>query len=172
MQLRRDPARSHALLFVVAASTAAIMSACATDKKPETKASCPPSCDQPKIPTGVPRFEVVKDEAAGPSDGQDVTIRVVLKEKVKRDKIYPALHFLYRYAMTRNTFEPRSFTGEFYSSDTEASAGTRPVAKVWKKQGDKGPKCENAIALEFPEQVEKAFAHSLNRGEVEDPDDS
>lgn len=172
------PARRARAAFLLAAGRiaalllSASLLACATDKKSDVKASCPPSCDQPKIPAGVPRFEVVKDEATGPSDGQDVTIRAVLKDKVKRDAIYPALHFLYRYAMTRNTFEPRTFNGELYNSESDATAGSQPAAKVWKAQGDKGPKCENAIKLEFAEQVEKAFAHSLNRAEVEDPDDS
>ena len=38
----------------------------------------------------------------------------------KRDDIYPALQFLYRYAMTRNTFEPTTFLGAFYATDGEA----------------------------------------------------
>jgi hypothetical protein len=32
-------------------------------------------------------------------------MHVALKQKTKRDDIYPALQFLYRYAMTRNTFD-------------------------------------------------------------------
>jgi len=146
--------------------------ACSTDKPSGPTRACPPDCDQPKIPAGVPGFEVVKDEQNGPSDGQDTVIRVVLKQKTKRDQIYPALHFLYRYAMTRNTFEPRTFHGEFYTSASDASSGSKPVAKVWKEQTDKGPKCENTIPLEFPEQVEKAFAHSMNRAEPEDLEDT
>ena len=158
-------------LFLILSPTAALLPACSTEKAAAPKA-CPPDCDQPKIPAGVPAFQVVKDDVTGATDGQDVVIRVVLKQKTKRDAIYPALHFLYRYAMTRNTFEPRNFTGEFYGSEAEATAGTTPQAKVWKAQSDKGPKCDNAIRLELPEQVEKAFAHSLNRGEVEDLDDT
>jgi hypothetical protein len=134
--------------------------------------SCPPDCDQPKIPPGVPPFQVVKDVATGPADGQDVTIAVVLKQPTKRDQIYPALHFLYRYAMTRNPTEPRNFVGEFYTSESDAAAGARQVAKVFREQTDKGPRCENSIKLELPEQVEAAFAHSLNRGEVEDLEDT
>ena len=42
------------------------------------------------------------------------------------------------------------------------------MAKIWRERGDKGPKCENGIKLEFAEEVQKAFDHSLNRGEVED----
>jgi len=155
----------------VFAFVAGTFSACNTDKASAPKA-CPPDCDQPKIPAGVPAFQVVKDEVNGPSDGQVVVIRVVLKQKTKRDDVYPAMHFLYRYAMTRNTFEPVNFTGEFYASDSEASSGTSPVAKVWKEQSDKCPKCENAIKLELPEQVDKAFAHSMNRGESEDLEDT
>jgi hypothetical protein len=144
---------------------------CKTDKE-SPAASCPPDCDQPKMPPGVPAFRVVKDDITGPSDGQDVTIRVVLKQKTKRDAIYPSLQFLYRYAMTRKTFEPRNFNGEVYTSESAAAAGTSPVAKIWKGQADKGPKCENAIPMELPEQVEKAFAYSMNRGEIEDLEDT
>jgi len=165
------PVRSLALTVSALALAFAVSGGCTKDQTAVQK-SCPPDCDQPKIPAGVPAFEVVKDESTGPTDGQDVTIRVVLKQKTKRDQIYPALHFLYRYAMTRGTFEPRNFTGEFYTSDSEATSGTAPAAKIWKGQTDNGPKCENTIKLELPEQVAKAFAHSLNRGEVEDLDDT
>ena len=156
------------------ATMVALFSGCPSTEKSGASAarSCPPDCDQPKIPAGVPSFQVVKDGATGPEDGQDVTIRVVLKQKTKRDQIYPALHFMYRYAMTRNPTEPRNFVGEFYKSEADAAAGTGQVAKVWREQTDKGPKCENAIKLELPEQVERAFAHSLNRGEVEDLEDT
>jgi hypothetical protein len=74
--------------------------------------------------------------------------------------------------MTRNPTEPRNFVGEFYASDADAAAGNGQVAKVFRQQADKGPKCENAIRLELPEQVERAFAHSLNRGDVEDLEDT
>lgn len=161
-----------AVSALLAAFPVALFSAgCQTEKTAATKA-CPPDCDQPKIPAGVPAFQVVKDVATGPSDGQDVTIRVVLKQKTKRDQVYPALHFLYRYAMTRNSFEPRSFTGEFYTSESDATAGSNFAAKVWRAHEDKGPKCDNTIKLELPEQVERAFAHSMNRGEVEDLEDT
>jgi hypothetical protein len=152
----------------------ALVAGCPSGDKSGTGAarSCPPDCDQPKIPPGVPAFQVVKDSATGPADGQDVTIRVVLRQKTKRDQIYPALHFLYRYAMTRNPTEPRNFVGEFYASDSDAAAGNGQVAKVFREQTDKGPKCENAIKLELPEQVERAFAHSMNRGDVEDLEDT
>lgn len=129
-------------------------------------------CDQPKIPPGVPAFTVVSDDVTGPTDGQDVKLRVALRQKTKRDDIYPALHFLYRYAMTRNTFEPVNFVGEFYNTEGEAQTGGNPTAKVWRERSDKGPKCENGIRLEFAEEVQKAFDHSLNRGEVEDLSDS
>jgi hypothetical protein len=159
-------------LFLVAlAPVVGLISGCTTDKAAAPRV-CPPDCDQPKMPPGVPPFQVVKDVGTGPSDGQDVIVRVVLKQKTKRDQIYPALHFLYRYAMTRNTFEPRNFTGEFYTSEADAASGSAFVAKVWREQTDKGPRCENAIKLELPEQVERAFAHSLNRGEVEDLEDT
>ena len=158
-------------LVVTGVAAAALSSGCTSDRPAAPKA-CPPDCDQPKIPPGVPPFQVVKDESTGPSDGQDVIIRVVLKQKVKRDQIYPALHFLYRYAMTRNTFEPRNFTGEFYNGEGEAASGAHFAAKIWRAHEDKGPKCDNTIRLDLQEQVEKAFAHSMNRGEVEDLEDT
>jgi len=162
---------SRVALLLALGLAPALFAGCSTDKTGPARA-CPPDCDQPKMPAGVPPFQVVKDDMKGPSDGQDVSVRVVLKQKTKRDAIYPALQFLYRYAMTRGTFEPRNFTGEFYTSESEAASGTAPVAKIWKEQSDKGPKCENAIKMELPEEVERAFAHSLNRGEVEDLEDT
>jgi hypothetical protein len=144
-----------------------VLPSCKTEQ-PAAPQTC---CDQPKIPPGIAAFTVVRDEVTGPSDGQDVKIHVALKQKTKRDDIYSALQFLYRYAMTRNTFEPTTFLGAFYNSEGEAQTGGNPVAKIWRDRGDKGPKCENAIKLEFPEQVQKAFATSLNRGEEEDLND-
>jgi len=129
-------------------------------------------CDQPKIPAGVPAFTVVRDEVTGPTDGQDVKLHVALKQKTKRDDIYPALQFLYRYAMTRKTFEPTTFLGAFYTTEGEAQTGGNPVAKIWREHGDKGPKCENNIKLEFAEEVDKAFMWSLNRAEPENLDDT
>ncbi len=99
-------------------------------------------------------------------------LHVALKQKTKRDDVYPALQFLYRYAMTRNTFEPTTFLGAFYNTEGEAQTGGNPVAKIWREHGDKGPKCENAIRLEFPEEVQKSFAYSLGRAEPEDLEDT
>jgi len=146
-----------------------VVPSCKTEQPAAPTTSC---CDQPKIPPGIAAFTVVRDEVTGPSDGQDVKIHVALKQKTKRDDIYSALQFLYRYAMTRNTFEPVGFLGAFYNTEGDAQTGANPVAKIWRDRGDKGPKCENAIGLEFPEEVQKAFLHSLNRGVVEDLNDS
>ena len=154
------------------ALAAAVCSLAATACKTEQAAAPQTCCDQPKIPPGIPAFTVVRDEVSGPSDGQDVKLHVALKQKTKRDAIYPALQFLYRYAMTRNTFEPTNFVGAFYTTEGEAQTGGNVVAKIWRERGDKGPKCENAIKLEFPEEVQKAFDQSLNRGEEEDLSDS
>jgi hypothetical protein len=154
------PAAAAAMLVVAGP----LVIGCSTEKPAAPKVCC----DQPKIPPGVPAFTVVTDDVSGPTDGQDVKLRVAFKQKTKRDDVYPALHFLYRYAMTRNTFEPVNFVGEFYNSEGEAQTGGNPAAKVWRERADKGPKCENAIRLEFGEEVQKAFDHSLNRGEVED----
>lgn len=147
---------------------AAVGGSCSTEKAAGPKACC----DQPKIPPGVPAFTVIKDELSGPSDGQIVKLRVTLKQKTKRDDIYPALQFLYRYAMTRESFEPTSFSGEFFTSEGEAQLGTNPAAKIWRERTDSGPKCENNIPLEFAEQVDKAFAYSMNRAVPEDLADS
>jgi hypothetical protein len=129
-------------------------------------------CDQPKIPAGVAGFTVVRDEVTGPTDGQDVKLHVAMKQKTKRDDIYKSMQFLYRYAMTRKTFEPTSFQGSFYATEGEAQTGGRVLAKIWREHGDKGPKCENNIKLEFQEEVDRAFAYSLNRAEPEDLEDT
>ena len=155
---------------LIAASMAALLAlASCQNEKSAAPTTC---CDQPKIPAGVPAFTVVRDEITGPTDGQDVKMHVALKQKTKRDDIYPALQFLYRYAMTRNTFEPTTFLGAFYKTEGDAQTGANPVAKIWREHGDKGPKCENAIPLEFPEEVAKAFQHSLGRDQPEDLEDS
>ena len=143
--------------------------ACPKSEQSSAPTTC---CDQPKIPPNIPGFTVVRDEVSGPSDGQDVKLHVALKQKTKRDDIYPALQFLYRYAMTRKTFEPTTFLGAFYATEGEAQTGGNPVAKIWREHGDKGPKCENNIKLEFPEEVAKAFAWSLNRAEPENLEDT
>jgi len=166
--------RSHSLprsimVFGGAALAALLVVPSCKTEQPAAPTTC---CDQPKVPPGIAAFIVVRDEVSGPSDGQDVKIHVALKQKTKRDDIYSALQFLYRYAMTRNTFEPVGFLGAFYNTEGDAQTGGNPVAKIWRDRGDKGPKCENAIGLEFPEEVQKAFLHSLNRGEVEDLNDS
>lgn len=135
----------------------------------EEKSAAPKTCcDQPKVPAGVPAFTVVVDESTGPTDGQDVKMRVAFKQKTKREDVYSAMHFLYRYAMTRNTFEPVNFTGEFYATEGGAQTGGNPLAKVWRDREAKGPKCENAVPLDFPEEAQRAFDHSLNRDEPED----
>ena len=104
------------------------LAGCKTEQ-PQAPQTC---CDQPKIPPGVPAFTVVRDEATGPTDGQDVKIHVALKQKTKRDDIYPALQFLYRYAMTRDTFEPTNFVGAFY---TTRGRGQDRRQRRWRKSG-------------------------------------
>src|SRR3954467_4700500 len=101
--------------LVFAFVTAAFVTSCTTEKTAGPKACC----DQPKVPAGIPGFTVIYDDVSGPTDGQIVKVRVALKQKTKRDDISPALQFLYRYAMQRNTFEPVSFAGEFYTSEGE-----------------------------------------------------
>ena len=156
----------------IAASLLAALAGLASCTKSEQSSGPTTCCDQPKVPPGVPGFTVVRDEATGPTDGQDVKLHVALKQKTKRDEIYPALQFLYRYAMTRRTFEPTTFLGAFYATEGEAQTGGNPVAKIWREHGDKGPKCEVNIKLEFKEEVDKAFMWSLNRAEPENLDDT
>jgi hypothetical protein len=150
----------------------AALAGVASCNKSEQSSGPTTCCDQPKVPPGVPGFTVVRDETTGPTDGQDVKLHVALKQKTKRDEIYPALQFLYRYAMTRRTFEPTTFLGAFYTTEGEAQTGGNPVAKIWREHGDKGPKCEVNIKLEFKEEVDKAFMWSLNRAEPENLDDT
>lgn len=167
--LPRSVAAPHVILAAVSLAAIAGVASCTKSDQPSGPTTC---CDQPKIPAGVPAFTVVRDEMTGPSDGQDVKLHVALKQKTHRDDIYPALQFLYRYAMTRKTFEPTTFSGAFYTAEGEAQTGGNPIAKIWREHGDKGPKCENNIKYEFSEEVARAFQWSLNRAEVENLDDS
>ena len=80
----------------------------------------------------------MRDEVTGPTDGQDVKMHVALKQKTKRDDVYPALQFLYRYAMTRNTFEPTTFLGAFYKTEGDAQTGANPVAKIGASTATRG----------------------------------
>ncbi|HEX3696818.1 MAG TPA: hypothetical protein VH374_15675 [Polyangia bacterium] len=144
---------------------AASASALSCAQKTEAPSVC---CDQPKFPPGIPAFTVVTDDSTGPSDGQDVRIKVALRQKTSRDNLYKSMQFLYRYAMTRRSFEPTTFTGQFFTTEGEAQSGANPVAKIWRDRSDQGPKCENGVALDFGEQIDKAFAYSLNRAEPED----
>jgi hypothetical protein len=163
------PPRSVVTLPAIGLFAALAVASCTKSDQSAAPTTC---CDQPKVPAGVPGFTVVRDEVSGPTDGQDVKLHVALKQKTKRDDIYPALQFLYRYAMTRKTFEPTTFMGAFYTTEGEAQTGGNPVAKIWREHGDKGPKCENNIKLEFKEEVERAFAYSLNRAEPENLEDT
>jgi hypothetical protein len=166
--MRSHPLLRSIMVFGGAALAALLVLPSCKTEQPAAPTTC---CDQPKIPAGIAAFTVVRDEVTGPTDGQDVKLHVALKQKTKRDDIYSSLQFLYRYAMTRNTFEPVTFLGAFYNTEGDAQTGGNPVAKIWRDRGDKGPKCENAIPLQFPEEVQKAFATSLNRGEEEDLND-
>src|ERR1700742_1517100 len=126
----RSVTKHVALLGGSALAALLSLSSCKTEQ-----AAAPQTCcDQPKIPAGIPAFTVIRDEVSGPTDGQDVKLHVALKQKTKRDDIYPALQFLYRYAMTRNTFEPTSFVGEIYGSEGAAQTGGNPLAKAWRER--------------------------------------
>lgn len=150
--------------FIGVLAAALALSACET-KKADAPRVC---CDQLKFPAGIAPFTITKDDVTGPSDGQDVRIRVAMRQKTKRDDLYPSMQFLYRYVMQRGTFPPINFVGEFYTTEGEAQTGGNPVAKVWRERSDAGPKCDNTVPLDFPEQVQKAFEYSMNRAVPED----
>jgi len=116
---RMSPSLGRGAL-AVAMVFAALSPAC--NEKAAPPRAC---CDQPRTPPGVPPFTVVADDVTGPSDGQDVKMRVAFKQKTKHDDVYAALQFLYRYAMTRNTFEPTNFVGES-TRRRRSRASTRP----------------------------------------------
>src|SRR5262249_52795740 len=124
------------------------------------------------VPPGVPPFTVVVDDVTGPSDGEDVKMRVAFKQKTKHDDVYPAMQFLYRYAMTRKNFEPSNFLGEFYATEGGAQTGGNPIAKAWRDPDAQGPKCETALRYASPEEVHPPSDHSLNRAEAEDLSDT
>jgi len=160
----------HRLILAASSLVALVaVASCTKSEQPSGPTTC---CDQPKIPAGIPAFTVVRDEVTGPSDGQDVKLHVALKQKTHRDDIYPSLQFLYRYAMTRKTFEPTTFLGAVYTTEGEAQTGGNPIAKIWREHGDKGPKCENNIKYDFSEEAARAFQWSLNRAEVENLEDT
>jgi hypothetical protein len=168
----RAPTLPRSIVTFPAASLLVALASLASCNKSEQAAGPTTCCDQPKIPAGVPAFTVVRDEVTGPTDGQDVKLHVAFKQKTKRDEAYKSMQFLYRYAMTRKTFEPTSFLGGFYATEGEAQTGGHQLAKIWREHGDKGPKCENNIKLEFQEECDRAFAYSLNRAEPEDLEDT
>ena len=133
----------------------------------------PPCCEQPEIPPGVAPFTVVAEEVTGPSDGQKVLMRVALRKPIKRDEIYPVLHTLYRHAMTRGAFEPIHFVADLYPA--RGGQGRRRghmAARIPREQSQMAPRCENQVAYDFGEQVDRAFAASLGRGRGEDVDDT
>lgn len=141
---------------------------CSQDKTPETKACC----DQPKIPAGVPAFRIVADDVTGPSDGQTVHLKVTLEQATPRDSLYPVLHTLYRYALTRTAFEPINFDAHVFASESDARAGSKPVASIERNQGELAPKCENAIPYSFEEQVARGFAALQGGADEEDSADT
>lgn len=142
--------------------------ACPASRQSEPK-TC---CDQPKIPGGVPSFKIVADEVSGPSDGQVVSLKAALNQPADRQQVYPVLHTLYAWAMTRGAFEPVEFRAEVFASEADAKANVKPLAIVERPRGRQGPTCDNAVPLTFPQAVERAFDASLNRAPVEDPQDT
>jgi hypothetical protein len=146
------------------------LTACASDKAQAPK----PCCDQPDIPAGVARFKVLGDDVSGPTDGQRVLMRVGLLQPIKRDAIFPVLHTLYRYAMKRNPFEPIHFVADVYASEAAAQNGgeSAVIASIKREQSQLAPRCDNRVAYDFTEQVDRAFAASLGQAQEENMDDT
>jgi hypothetical protein len=144
--------------------------ACSTEKAAPPKACC----DQPKIPAGVTPFVVTADEISGPSDGQKVIMRVGVSQPIKREQVFPILHTLYRYAMTRTAFEPIQFVADVYASETAARAGgdSGVVGRIVREQSDRAPKCENKVPFDFGEQAARAFAATRGGVDEEDSNDT
>jgi hypothetical protein len=164
--------RSPLPLVTLALALSLGAAACSTDRTPAK--AC---CDQPKIPPDVTPFVVVGDDVSGPSDSQKVIMEVGLSRPAKRDQLYPVLQTLYVHAMKRSPFEPIHFAATVYSSEAAARAGGDQgngtmLGKILREQSDIAPKCENFIKYDFAEQVDRAFAASIGRGQDEDPRDT
>ena len=127
-----------------------------------------PCCDQPDIPAGVAKFEVVADDVSGPGDGLKVMLRAGLTQPAKRDQIYGPLKLLYAYAMNRSPLEPIHVEAWLYAGQGAAREGREAdvIAKVIREQKDQAPRCDNRVKYDFPEQVERAYIWST-RGEQE-----
>jgi hypothetical protein len=139
-------------------------------KTPAAKACC----EQPKIAPDVTPFVVVGDEASGDSDAQRVVLEVGLSRPATRDQLYPVLQTLYVHAMKRGSFEPIHFEGKVYATESAARTGGEQglVGRIIREQSDIAPKCENLIRYDFAEQVARAFAASVGRGQEEDTRDT
>jgi hypothetical protein len=139
-------------------------------KTPAAKACC----EQPKIPPDVTPFVVVGDEASGDSDAQRVRIEAGLSRPAKRDQLYPVLQTLYVHAMKRGPFEPIRFDAKVYGSEAAARTGGEQglLGRISREQSDIAPRCENLIRYDFTEQVDRAFAASVGRGQEEDARDT
>jgi hypothetical protein len=134
---------------------------------PESKPQVKACCDQPQIPQNVSPFKIVADDIQGKSDGQIVKIKAVLYKPAERQDIYPVLHTLYGWSLTRAPFEPIDFRAEVYASQVAADAGKEPLAYIERPRGKLGPECENSVPWTFKQSLERAFEASLNRAPVE-----
>jgi hypothetical protein len=166
-RMRRNRSATGGILWSLLALAPA---ACSSEKAAPPKACC----DQPPIPPGVTPFKVVGDDVSGASDGQKVQLKIALTAPIKRDAVYPVLHALYRYAMKRNAFEPVQITADVYPSEAAASAGgdAKLIARISREQTQLAPHCDNRVAYDFPEQVERAFGASLGSAQEENLDDT
>jgi hypothetical protein len=146
-----------ALVMVMAFIAAPTWLGCGNKK--DTEPAQKPCCDQPTIPAGVAQFRVVKDDVSGRSDELKVLIRVGLAQPVKRDAVYPVLHLLYRWAMTRTSLEPLQVEAAVYPDEASAAEGgdAKMIARIARSQSDLGPRCDNRVPYDLSEQVERAF---------------
>jgi hypothetical protein len=125
-------------------------------KEPELAQAC---CTQPDIPAGVTPFRVMRDDVTGRSDEQKVLLRAGLTQPIRRDAVYPVLHHLYRYVTNRRALAPIEVEIDLYPDPASADAGgdTKMIARIARSTSEEGPRCDNRVAYDLPEQVERAF---------------
>jgi len=167
--MRARPVRHLGPILLSALAGSVSLGACKQEP-----AGPPPCCQQPEIPPGVASFTIVDEEVTGPSDGQKVIMDAALNAPAKRDQIYPVLHTLYRHAMTRGSFEPIDFIANLYPTENAARDGSdaQLIARISRARGQRAPQCDNRVAYDFNEQVDRAFAASFGAKAEDNIDDT
>jgi hypothetical protein len=159
------------ILARLAAAIALIGGASCEKKEPELAQAC---CTQPDIPAGMTPFRVMRDDVTGRSDEQKVLLRAGLTAPIKRDAVYPVLHHLYRYVTNRRALAPIEVEIDLYADTASAEAGgdTKMIARIARSASEEGPRCDNRVAYDFAEQVERAFVMRPGDGADEKIDDT